>query len=449
MTLHDAAKSLTWTDLLSTNKQDRSMTLAWWHFLRTMDPAKVLAIFDAAVPEKCKVVLGGPLDRRELLNLPANWEDKTFWGVYVDVLTGSGIKGSDMIPYVGSGTEEKSCKGISSRLKTYTGVKAGRIKPHEHNKHFDTFLRKDVNMNLRIVAAFARSAATPPAYVLLFEQVVSILLRTQRETSSYLSPSTLRIIQRATPAGLAPPSYPSLNRAAQIRQTLRRPTTGVLKCARPQCGTTDTSGWHSATRGLPQMSVICSACYYYELNNPGKQRTKEHEEVRQEAKMFLEANPELKEKPADGLCQRCHQVPEQWRVSVSRTRWECQKCVQITTDEIDPQPVHIKRPKGTNYPTDDKVLCPRCGRKPRRRKSGTARDWNWSKYRGRPECRNCYLSKKARPNGTTPKPADDLCPRCRRKPKRWRRSPIRDRMECTDCHQSRSSKPSYQLKTKR
>ena len=252
---------------------------------------KVLDMMMASLSNTAKVILGGDMGSEELLLLPSKWEGCKLWGVYTDI-----FKKDTLVPvnpsrggrtdfggvvtfdrdetvdeaarYCGSGTDRKN--GVAARMNMYPAMRNGTRKA-EPGAHADFLKRKDPN--LRLIAVFDPSATAKP-YVLLMEQLLSILLQTLNigTTKKFMRASTIAMIRRATPRDLPQPQYERLNNAAQCLQGLFYTRHGGSVCANENCGTTETDSWCSADPGVPFSRVICSTCYYYRRKHNGEER---------------------------------------------------------------------------------------------------------------------------------------------------------------------------------
>ncbi len=208
--LQETVSDLPWDNFSHLPQCNRPVTIAWWRFLRSLSLDKAANQIIEAAPETAQLVLGGPLNREELLMLPANWEGVALWGVYVDILTGKRIENeAGMEPYTGSATGKE---GLQGRMSEYVKMKAG-TKKSQGGEHCDLLTKKNVKINLRVVSVFSPHTTAKP-YVMLSESMHTILLRTWEEREG----KSLRIVameamKRATPPGLPPKTYIGLNRA--------------------------------------------------------------------------------------------------------------------------------------------------------------------------------------------------------------------------------------------
>ncbi|KAI4138777.1 MAG: hypothetical protein L6R39_006614 [Caloplaca ligustica] len=215
-TARDIAKAA-FTDPVQ--KEQLPMTFPWWAMFFHVDPKKLVDLLLPSIPDAVKVVLGGPLDQRELLLLPdVDWRGCSLWAVYTDVLT-TVVDGAEVEigRYVGSTVAKE---GLYRRLGKHTGVQQGRLQA-EQGKHHDWVLKPNVKMNLRVLAVFD-ATEVPRPYVLVMELFMTTLLQTltMRTCGVYCTASAVAMIRRTTPEGLPKVKHEPLNSAIQCLQGL-------------------------------------------------------------------------------------------------------------------------------------------------------------------------------------------------------------------------------------
>ena len=249
----------------------------WRVFLLKMSLEKVLDMMMASLSNTAKVILGGSMDSEELLLLPSKWEGCKLWGVYTDIFKAA--------RYCGSGTNKK---GVASRMDMYPAIHNGTRKAEE-GAHGDLLMREQPN--LRLIAVFDPSATAKP-YVLLMEQLLSILPQTLNVGTNhrFMRASTIAMIRRATPRDndfesprdndfesprdndFESKEVRRLNNAAQCLQGLYYKRQGGTVCANENLGTIETAQWYSADPGVPFSRVICHTRYRYRKAHNGEER---------------------------------------------------------------------------------------------------------------------------------------------------------------------------------
>ena len=322
---------------------------AWWVFFIKMTLEKVLDKMMASLSNTAKMILGGSLDNKELLLLPGKWEGCKLWGVYTDIFKAA--------RYCGSGTSKD---GVAIRMDKYPAVHNGTRKA-EKGAHSDLLMREQPN--LRLIAVFDPSA-TPKPYVLLMEQLLSILLQILNvgTTHRYMRASTIAMIRRATQrdndfksprdndfesprdndfeSGPRDNDFESkevrrLNNAAQCLQGLYYTRRGSTVCANENCGTTESRQWCSADPGVPFSRVICFACYVYRREHNGEERPaklaarpmKVHR-----TDLAKQAGPKPTGKSPCPGCGKTDVAGHKWQLpkgdfyQPGRTAWECGTC---------------------------------------------------------------------------------------------------------------------------
>ncbi|KAL8731347.1 MAG: hypothetical protein Q9166_003439 [cf. Caloplaca sp. 2 TL-2023] len=249
--------------------EEPPFTFAWWALLVHLDAKAGLELQIASLPESVQVILGGPLDTKELLMLPSEWKGCSLWGVYTYILTET----VDMVEvetarYTGPGT---AAVGLHSRLPGYPAMKVG-TRIVEKRKHCEWLVRSLLMMNLRVIAVFEKCATAKP-YVLLMEFMGTILLQTLPlfKTGLYCKASTIAMIRRAMPEGLPVAKHEALNNASQCLQGLWFRRRGTVRVCQNMC--TGQHKFYSAIPGLPFSGKYISVnCYCYRRNHDGKYR---------------------------------------------------------------------------------------------------------------------------------------------------------------------------------
>lgn len=303
----------------------------WWIFFLKMSVDKVLEVMLASLSPAAQVILGGSMDSEELLLLPSKWERCKLWGVYTDIFKKDTV--DETARYCGSGTHKW---GVAERLKSYPVVHNG-TRQSEKGAHGDFLKLKNEQPNLRLIAVFSQSVTAKP-YVLLMEQLLSILLQTFNLNIIHrrMRASTIDMIRRATPQDLPKPEYQRLNNAAQCLQGLsyRKPKDAI--CANRGGTETTSFRWYSADPGMPFTGVICAACYEYRKKHNGKERPSElaaRPKMVQRRDLVEKAGPKPTgnfQCPGCGrtnVAKNCWELPKgDFALEPGRGRWECNTC---------------------------------------------------------------------------------------------------------------------------
>ena len=355
------------------------MTFPWFTFFVHMDAEKVLPRLLASLAKSVKVILGGPLTTAELLQLPTEWKSRKFWGVYTDILTN--IDGKEEARYCGSSTNKN---GMQARLNQYEQIRRGTSK-QEPSSHSTWLQKKDVEVNLRVIAVFKTN--TPKPYILLMEILGTILLQTlktykseQTRGMNYRTSEALEMVRDATPVGLPMAKHQRLNGAIQCLQGLYyRPHKSGALCANPNCATAldvnNLAMWYAFNPGMPFDGWICYNCYGHRLSHQGKERPAEFEDRRREKDEFMAQVG--KEPPVGTACPGCMHVPvdNAWAIPRSeildepgRVRWECNHCYWKATADLKANkqtPAQASREaliKGLGGKPPINTRCPRCSK---------------------------------------------------------------------------------------
>jgi hypothetical protein len=257
--LIDTAKNLDFKEFIAALATDKPMTLGWYNFLRFADPRKV---YDSSIlpatPLSSRLILGGPMTKAELESLSPEW-DQDFWGVYIDIVEGGPIQNVEgMDPYVGSGTHRH--QGVTVRPTRYERVSAGDLTP-DQGMHERLLAKDGVKSRTRLIAGYDRFS-TPRVYVLLFEQLTSILTGSiNLPLGHFLTQSCHDMLVRARHHSLPRFSWTGQNRAAQVLQA----SGGIVgKKLCYNCGHEggDTK-YLNINPGLPKTKIACHPCYCY------------------------------------------------------------------------------------------------------------------------------------------------------------------------------------------
>lgn len=240
--------------------------MRWWSFLGRVDREFLVKTFLDAVPDQVKEILGRRhVDTQALLSLPREWRRVYNPVVYGDFVTGPhGVR-----PYIGSACGKD---GWHARAQGYVYAKRRGRSFEAARAHLKLGLRADCELNLRVIAKFARDIPRP--YVLSFETVMMFYTRSVlfEPASQFLPVSTKALADKITPLDL--PDFPwgegqGLNRALSINQgrcwqpnskkiCVDCKTTTAVRIADGLKGATK---WYTAVAGQMQMSYVCRKCY--------------------------------------------------------------------------------------------------------------------------------------------------------------------------------------------
>ncbi|KAI9873387.1 MAG: hypothetical protein M1830_000469 [Pleopsidium flavum] len=323
------------------------ITGAWWAFIRKVSPTFLVDYYLDAFSTRAKSILGKrSFGKDDLLKLPGNWKTWKSWGVYADIVTGSGVLNiAKYEVYVGGSAAKK---GLCSRVRNYVSAKNGN-QPIV-GEHLKVVCKEDCELNLRLLATLP-PFSTPRPYVFFLEKVLSVWLQTLQTSGDVFTyhapPMSFLWTKACTPKDLPIALYTGLNRACQLKQGLFQPK-GQRHCSRCQAKTSTT--WFTATIGRPFFDVLCNNCYGRQRVS-GRIRTVEDQ-------LLLEAkrsNP----LPMDNLCQHCGQdAGRMFEKHLNRFRtmihfhmltrkWVCPYCWSHrnkVTDELHPVARNRKLP---------------------------------------------------------------------------------------------------------
>ena len=257
---------------------DQPFTRVFWSTCIRSTLDNLVQVYLDAVPDSVKHILGqDQLDVRALCSLPSAWRGVSNPGVYADFVTSpQGCR-----PYVGSATmlvRNGRKAGLWARLHQYVLAQTGNGRKEElKHAHLRNALKEDSKMNLRVIAKFPMG--TSPFYVISFETVMMIFLRTLRMNTTphtWCPVSCFELVRKTTPHGL--PKVPwtencGLNGAISINQNRMGRKPGDRFCVicsvtfedRIACGENANNArkWYSLESGRPQTNDLCWACYVH------------------------------------------------------------------------------------------------------------------------------------------------------------------------------------------
>ncbi|KPI41962.1 uncharacterized protein AB675_5670 [Cyphellophora attinorum] len=170
-----------------------------------------------ATPLRSQVVLGGPMTKDELLLLSPDHE-QTLWGAYADIGNDdSTVDDPALEVYVGSGI---GIRGVKTRTQNYVRISEGQTTP-ESGKHEQLLAKPGIRSRPQLIAGYRNGKVVPRPYVLLMEQLCSILTKAiDLPLGRYLSQSYHEMLLEARHESLPDVPWVGLNRAAQLLQCL-------------------------------------------------------------------------------------------------------------------------------------------------------------------------------------------------------------------------------------